>query len=305
MMQIEIREYKNIDEEQVKKLITVCSEEYYLISILKSPKLIKAFSAFHKTKLAGVIFAWKSDFHPYCTYFRLLVNPLYKGRNVAEDLFSKLEQQAIDYPLQTSIRETNEDLNLFYNQSGFKILRRTYLPKLAVSNRTKFVKQIDMGNYRFKTLAEIKPDHHLMGKLILLVKEVYEQTHLGNPAAEMSMARWKRLILADDVIANGSLICVNPDHNEIMAYSFLHGSGNKEIAELGWCGAVDYDAISLLPRLVMQQIEYTDKQGYKYIEGEFDTTSPYAMEVLKTIPFPPSAALVTFQKGNTRGWILE
>lgn len=32
------------------------------------------------------------------------------------------------------------------------------------------------------------------------------------------------------------------------------------------------------------------------LEGEFDTTSKFAMEVLRTIPFPLSAAWVTFQK---------
>ncbi|PAV29680.1 hypothetical protein CIL05_09915 [Virgibacillus profundi] len=296
MMQIAIKEYESKDEDQVKKLIKICFEENYLLSILKSPKLIKAFSAYHKNKLIGVAFAWKSDFHPYCTYFRLLVNPFYNTKEIAGNLLLKMEQLEFDYPVQTSIWETNVGLKYFYEQNGFRTIRKTYMPKLEVSNMTDFMPEIYSGSYSLKTLADIMSDHQLMEKLILLVKKVYEQTHLANPVAEMSLDSWRSLVLADDVITDGSYIYVNADHNEIMAYSFLHESEDTETLELGWCGSVDNKRISLIPQLVMQQIAYTNNHGYKYMEGEFDTTSEYAMKVLRNIPFPPTALLITLQK---------
>lgn len=41
---------------------------------------------------------------------------------------------------------------------------------------------------------------------------------------------------------------------------------------------------------------YVNKHGYSFIQGEFDSTSIYAMEILKSVPFNPCATWITYQK---------
>lgn len=41
---------------------------------------------------------------------------------------------------------------------------------------------------------------------------------------------------------------------------------------------------------------YANKHGYSFIQGEFDSTSIYAMEILKSVPFNPCATWITYQK---------
>ncbi|OZU87131.1 hypothetical protein CIL03_18270 [Virgibacillus indicus] len=297
-MQINIRKYESQDEVQLKHLIKLCYENENLITISKSPKMKVAYSAFDQNKLVGAVFAWKNDFHPFCTYFRLLISPEYKKEKIAGLLLSKLqEQDEVNLPLQTSIWETNASLCEFYKATGFETVRKTYLPRLPVSDLEIFLSiKNNYIDYSLKTLAEITTDNHMMEKLTQLVKRAYEQTHMANPVAEIGLEKWKRLILSEDTLTNGSYVYVDSTSSEILAFSLLHESDSSDTVELGWSGSTNHTSIKLIPQLILQQIIFAEEKEYKYMEGEFDTTSKFAMEVLRTIPFPSSAAWVTFQK---------
>lgn len=297
-MQINIRKYGSQDEVQLKQLMKLSSEEADLIEVVKSPRMRCGFSAFDKNKLIGAVFAWKNDFHPQCTYFRLVISPEYKTEKIAGLLLSKIQgQDAVNYPLQTSIWETNAGLSEFYKVNGFEKIRKTFIPRLVLSDVEKF-KSIKNDNidYSVKTVAEIITDYDLMEKLVQLVKRVYEQTHTANPVAEMSLDKWKSLILSEDTLTDGSYSYIDSTSGDILAFSLLHESDSSDTVELGWSGSTNHSSIELIPQLILQQIIFAEEKEYKYMEGEFDTTSKFAMEVLRTIPFPSSAAWVTFQK---------
>ncbi len=104
MMQCKIKRYENKDEKHLSDLLYVSFEDEYLLNVLNSSRLIFAYSAFCNNELVDMIFAWTSDFHPYCTYFRILSNPIYKKANIEEKLLTKVEEQKeFKFPLQTSM----------------------------------------------------------------------------------------------------------------------------------------------------------------------------------------------------------
>ncbi|MCG7044794.1 hypothetical protein LDP22_33395, partial [Pseudomonas aeruginosa] len=82
----------------------------------------------------------------------------------------------------------------------------------------------------------------------------------------------------------------------IIAYSFLHTSEKDTTVELGWGGTHTTENLSLLKLLVFKQAMYASKHGYSFIQGEFDSTSIHAMEILKSFPFNPCATWITYQK---------
>lgn len=132
-------------------------------------------------------------------------------------------------------------------------------------------------------------------KLAHLVKTNYEDTHLANPVASFPLEAWKEQILADDALLDGSFVMID-EENEIIGYSFLHTSEKDNTVELGWYGTHTTEYLSLLKLLVFKQAMYASKHGYSFIQGEFDSTSIHAMEILKSFPFNPCATWITYQK---------
>ncbi|OON61834.1 GNAT family acetyltransferase, partial [Klebsiella pneumoniae] len=197
-------------------------------------------------------------------------------------------------PLQTAIWETSAHLKDYYEQNNFMEIRRTYMPILDVQKILP-IKATLHSNYRVQTLSTILSNNNFFEKLAHLVKTNYEYTHLANPVASFSLETWQEMILADDVLLDESLLIINEEH-QIKAYSFLHTSEKDNTVELGWCGTHTIDDLSLLKLLVFEQFMYANKHGYSFIQGEFDSTSIYAMEILKSFPFNPCPTWITYQK---------
>lgn len=290
-----IHRYTESDEEQVKQLIDVCQEQAYLLRILKSKRLKFGFTARIATKVVGLVMGWKSDFHPHCTYIRILTNPFYNGWNIEEKLFSKMGKQAL--PLQTSIWETANNLKQFYESNGFQEIRRTYMPILNVNEVINHVEIV--GDRSIKTLNEVLLNPTLKMILVQFVRKTYEETHLDNPVVEKTVEEWEELMLAD-VLGDGSFIYLDACEQNIKAYSFLHTSDEPNTFELGWCGSVGFD---FLKCLLIKQIHYAKTSNIPFLQGEFDTTSPDAMFSLGILPFAPCPTWITYQYKNVGGII--
>ena len=129
------------------------------------------------------LFTWGSNFHPFCTYFRIYTNPFYSELHIEEFLLNEIPKlENFKLPLQTSIWETSAHLKNYYEQNNFMEIRRTYMPILDV-RKIISIDIVPNSNYHLQTLSNILSDNNLLEKLAYLVKEIYEQTHLANPVA--------------------------------------------------------------------------------------------------------------------------
>ncbi|EEL15974.1 hypothetical protein bcere0016_33380 [Bacillus cereus 95/8201] len=290
-----IEKYSKNNELQVKQLIDLYNEESYLFHLLRDNKTKCAYVAYYKKDVVGIFFTWGSNFHPYCTYFRIYTNPFYSELHIEQYLLDEIQKREnFKLPLQTAIWETSAHLKDYYEQNNFMEIRRTYMPILDVQKILP-IKATLHSNYRVQTLSTILSNNNFFEKLAHLVKTNYEYTHLANPVASFSLETWQEMILADDVLLDESLLIINEEH-QIKAYSFLHTSEKDNTVELGWCGTHTIDDLSLLKLLVFEQFMYANKHGYSFIQGEFDSTSIYAMEILKSFPFNPCPTWITYQK---------
>ncbi|MFB5577149.1 GNAT family acetyltransferase [Bacillus cereus] len=290
-----IEKYSKNNELQVKQLIDLYNEESYVFHLLPDNKTKCAYVAYYKKDVVGIFFTWGSNFHPYCTYFRIYTNPFYSELHIEQYLLDEIQKREnFKLPLQTAIWETSAHLKDYYEQNNFMEIRRTYMPILDVQKILP-IKATLHSNYRVQTLSTILSNNNFFEKLAHLVKTNYEYTHLANPVASFSLETWQEMILADDVLLDESLLIINEEH-QIKAYSFLHTSEKDNTVELGWCGTHTIDDLSLLKLLVFEQFMYANKHGYSFIQGEFDSTSIYAMEILKSFPFNPCPTWITYQK---------
>lgn len=296
---VEIRKYKPVDESDLRRLLALAGEGEDLFSLLNSPGHAYAYVAKVKAGMAGILVAWKSRFHPYSMYMKIISNPVYCAENVEERLLAMLERQSFQPRiLQTSLWETSTFLRDVYEKDGFVEIRRTYMPKLqqleAVVEPQKAVLDVKDGD--LVSLSDLKMNPKMMNSFLRLVKKNYETSHLVNPVADLPLETWREMIFSDDVIEEMSFLYVEKASVEVLAYSMLHFSEEENAVELGWCGIADSVYTSKLHSLILHQIQGCIARGILEIIGEFDTTDPIAMAVLKQFPFEPAPAWITLQK---------
>lgn len=210
---------------------------------------------------------------------------------IAEQLLYKLKSNS-EYPLQTSIWETDHLEQLFENK-GLQLIRKTYIPTLAVDSL--IMKAEALSKNKYFNLTEVDKNQELKNKLIQLTKQTYEETHIANPVAEFEDKTWEKLLFAEDVLMDLSY-CVVGESQEILAFSYLHEDTAHQV-ELGWCGYTRKNEQELL-RIVSLQIEQAKQKGYQYVTGEFDSTSPYAMSIYQNLHFPENVSWNTYQLKN-------
>ncbi|MEN2466124.1 hypothetical protein [Ornithinibacillus sp. JPR2-1] len=292
-MTYKLKSYQPSDELQLINFITALDEDSEILHRIRHSTYKHVFLVYSQGEINGMIMAWKSSFHPNCTYFTCMAHHTEAAKALLAELERHLEQQ--DYPLQTIVDE-NDRLHAFYLDNLFTIIRKTYLPRINVlKDHASFAIPT---NQVVKPLDEVTPHAKLANQLVALVKRNYEETHLVNPVVTMELTKWRNLTYPEDLLSSGSFVCLDPNEEKILAYSFLHEAERDDMVELGWCGAFDEPSIAIIPSLVVKQLEYALSSGYQYVEGEFDTTSSYAMEVLHTLSLPKHPVSITYQKGE-------
>ncbi|WJY28299.1 hypothetical protein [Sporosarcina trichiuri] len=293
---MDIKPFSTNDAPHAEQLFSMSFEEDHLLELLKRHRYDFAYSAFSSEKLAAVMFGWRSRFHPNCTYFKAVSNPLIADEQLFECLLAEVEQQEkFRYPLQTTIWETAAALKSVYEKNGFFEIRRTSMPALSLGNDLlEFPLNTEHDGQVIQCISDLAKEGR--DQLVSLVKRIYEETHEVNPPADQSTDEWEPLVFAEDMIPEGSFVSTDRKTGQVIAYSFLHESGKDGVHELGWCGCNKKTELAVLPKLVQQQLHYSVSQQIHTIEGEFDTTDPYAMEILKRFPFMPCPALITYQK---------
>src|SRR5690625_4695745 len=163
-MSIVIKRYNKADEKQLQSLISMSFPTLRSSDLVRTSRVEFAYSAFVSNKLVGAIFGWKNKFHPNCMYFRIVSHPFYVHYPIEEKLLNKAKNIK-HHPLITSIWETSDRLKSLYIKNGFKEMRRTYMPKLYLTNDIVLeIKNRDNNNYFIKSLAEIAYNKEIMEK---------------------------------------------------------------------------------------------------------------------------------------------
>ncbi|MFF3102335.1 GNAT family acetyltransferase [Viridibacillus arvi] len=289
-MNYNMKKYTGNHLNEVIDLMEYSYEEPFVLHIVKQQKYEFVYLAYEEENLVGLIVTWKSKLHPNCLYFRVYSNPA-SSQNVELQLIQYVKQnEMVKLPLQTSLWETTKKLMELYEQLDMNIIRKTYMPKLDLDQHFQV---LDQSNYDLKSLKDIMDNQQLMEQLTALVKRNYEETHLANPVADLSLKEWQQLY--DDAILEGSFLLCNPVNQNIIAYSFLHETEYETELEIGWSGVDQLGHLPLLHVLAYNQITFAKRNGYAALIGEFDTTSPYALEILKLFPYDTCPVWITFQ----------
>jgi len=296
-------QHPSITKEELHKFLMTCygkdehTVEYHLRGF-SSPNQVCAFAAKLKEQMVGSAFGWKMKFHPYCTYISIAALPQHEIE-VSDSLLSMINAySAIEYPLQTTIWETNTNLCHVLEKHNFNIVRRTNITKFDLSKAPPIEEVIQIYNlasytHDVRSLQEIKSDEVFKTQLIHLARDTYENSHTINPLGVHDFDVWDKLVFGEDTILEASYVVVN--NGEVLAYALIHESEESNQLELGWRGTKSNESIHLIQLLTIYQAHYAKHLGYTYVQAEIDDTDPYSMVMLDYFPFAPSPTLITYQ----------
>ncbi len=142
------------------------------------------------------------------------------------------------------------------------------------------------------TLYDLRKIPHLHDQFISLCKDVYTNTHLDNPVADLPITEWTNMIMAN-VLEEISLVLVVD--GEVRAFSLMYEGDEADSWELGWNGVTSKEPPFILKNMLEHQIRIGQSHGIHNIEKESDSTDPFAQFVIKDIPHQVIKTLYSYK----------
>lgn len=256
-------------------------------------------------RIVAVGHLWTNRYHPDGRYIGLYVDPAYRRQRIGTGLLQHLQSAAAAdrTALQTSLWETNASGIQFLAALGFNEVRRTWEPELrtdCVSDAAlkAWTKAAHEDGFTLLPVPEAIGDVRGRTRLGALCRDMYTSTHTFNPPAPMEESEWLGLAMDDDVIAECSFVAARAD--VYVGAAFLHRDPGPGEVTFGWCGTrsdLEPQVRDLLVNaLTAHQIQVARQLGFRTIQAELDSTDPAAMTRLRTLPFAPAPAWLTFRR---------
>lgn len=234
----------------------------------------KTFVAKVGNTVQAVAITHDSTWHPNCTYVKLA----YDFNQMTEDFLHQIImyiKREYKKPLFFLVDNRYSLLIIVLRQNQFSLIRETEI--LHINPLKSITDKSDLPCiYR---VTEIKEDPVILSSLIELTKQVYTDTHLANPVADLLFASWERAIM-DGLLEKNSYVIVQDSF--VQAFSLMY-EVNEQRWELGWIGVRDRKNISELDKLLQLQMKDAVKSGIQIIEKESDSTCPYSQHVKKSL----------------------
>jgi hypothetical protein len=189
----------------------------------------------------------------------------------------------------------------------FKIDGRfTQLSSVLIELNYKMIRQTDICSIDVNTVhveGKILPDNvlilhdlrkipHLHDQFISLCQDVYTNTHLDNPVADLPISEWTNMIMADVLEEISSVLVVE---DEVRAFSLMYEGDRTDSWELGWNGVRSKEPPFILKEMLEHQIRIGQRHGIHIIEKENDSTDPFSQYVIKDIPHQVSKTLYSYK----------
>ncbi|MEC6748860.1 hypothetical protein VXN63_09900 [Marinilactibacillus sp. XAAS-LB27] len=271
--------------EQVTPLLTRLESDYYNTQLKVTID----------QSIVAVAVSWSNPFHPHAKYFRIYLDDSVKESNA-------LKNQLLE-SLETSPTSTADRFicALMSNQTSmirtlesnhYELIRKTYesewtldqcLNKLSISAHTNTL-----------SYKDVFQDAQLKNQLITLLKQNYENTHLVNPTADMTLHEWESFLLNEEPDLELSLVALD-DHG-ITAYVTVFQSETRvEVAWLGMREAYPTSFLSL-KCLFKTQLFLFKQREINLIEPEIDTTDHFALGLFSFIDYLEEESFQTYRK---------
>jgi len=232
--------------------------------------------------------AYETSWHPECTYIQVAYDFTSNNKATLQELLTFL-QTHVKRPLMFKIDGRFDELSDLLIESNYKMIRQTDICSIDI--RTFHVEGKVLPD-NVLTLQDLRKIPHLHDQIISLCKDVYTNTHLDNPVADLSITAWTTMIMANVLEEISTVLVVE---NEVRAFSLMYEGAQADSWELGWNGVNSEEAPLILKNMLEHQIGIGQRRGIHIIEKENDSTDPFSQYVLKEIPHQVMKTLYSYK----------
>ena len=261
-------------------------------NILKSQKYEYLFAAKKEHQVIGIGVGWLNEFHPTAMYFRIYVSDQAQdGQKIADALFQQIKLATVQQDKWIWAGwESDESMRTFLIRNGFRLMRKTYMPTLQISDVQQYLINAEQADNCI-SLKELLNNPAMKQSFFTLLKETYTATHQVNPVKHYSLKEWENILLNDEPDLEHSLIC--QENQRIEGYIMMHRVDSRHY-EVGWLGVSDSTEPTLLRGLLKRQLESLSEEGVETLELELDTTDWHAMKLFNFLDFENHKAWETY-----------
>ncbi|MFL2101496.1 GNAT family N-acetyltransferase [Desemzia sp. FAM 23991] len=242
--------------------------------------------ALEEDRIVGVGSLWNNSIHPYRDYISIYIHPDYRKKGIGKELFDQLFLASNTKKLQITIQSTDQQALDFLNKCGFKLARKCYTPVLKEAKPTH--SENNMFIHGEIASFGMASEDNQKDTLEMQLKNYIDFHQMINPLSEeMTMTKWKEIILEDLSFTHSKLLIVD---GEVMAYIFFYNTENSNEIEVGYIGGKDIQQIESYLPFYKWTIEQMIAQ-YEIMSIEADDVDPYAFAALNNFQYDASLSL--------------
>ena len=248
-------------------------------------KAITTLLAVAEDNIVGVGSLWNNSIHPYRDYIGIYIHPDYRKKGIGKELFDQLSLASNTKQLQITIQSTDQQAVTFLSKCSFKLARKCYTPVLKEAKPTHSKNTLIHGEIAsFGMVSE----ENQKDTLEMQLKNYIDFHQMINPLSEeMTMDRWKEIILEDLNLTHSKLLIVD---EEVVAYIFFYNTENSNELEVGYIGGKETQQIEDYLPFYKWTIEKIIAQ-YEIVSIEADDVDPYAFAALNCFKYDASLSL--------------
>jgi GNAT superfamily N-acetyltransferase len=261
---------------------------------------------------SGTVVAWGGithtlfNFHPHKYFVRAVVHPSHRGRGIGQELYNRLEQEAVArgaFCLWSSAREDEPFSVRFLQRQGFVTLRKTWTSRLSLGelDLSKFPDHsnaLSSLGIRITTLAAEGADR------LETRRRLYELSRITSEDAprmgEYEPVSYQEFVDIDvegpTVLPDAIFLAVSGEN--LVGWTTLQRlRGLPDSLDIGFTGTLpEFRGRGIASELKRRAVEYARDHGYRYILTGNDSLNPRIWAINEKLGFRKLVVFVQAEK---------
>jgi len=264
---------------------------------------------------SGTMVAWGGlthtlwNYHPRKYYIRVAVHPDHRGRGIGQELYSRLEKNAVDRKavcLWSNAREHDLRSVRFLERKGFGTVRKTWLSRLDLTNlelsgfpdRSKAM--VDQG-IRITTFAAEGSDRpEVQRRLYELSRITSEDVPRVGDYTPISFEDFVRIdVVGPHVLPDAIFLACHGE--EYIGWSSLQLlEGLPDTLDIGFTGTLPmFRGRGIASELKRRAVEYARARGYRFLLTGNDSLNPRIWAINEKLGFRKEETWIQAEKTLT------
>ena len=194
--------YESKSDQEIEKLLKQAP-----YSLLCGVEALSTLLAVQEGKIIDIGSLWNNSIHPYRDYIGIYINPDYRKKDIGKEFFDQLSLASKTKKLQITIQSTDQQAVTFLSKRSFKLARKCYTPVLKEAKSTHSKNSLIHGKIASFGMVSEEDQKDI---LEMQLKNYIDFHQMINPLSEeMTMTKWKEIILEDLNLTHSKLLIVD------------------------------------------------------------------------------------------------